>query len=108
VPQAFEDMFAAIDKDGDGYLSLGDLWALIGRNKMVADFFGVCFLPNFGTAKQGRSTDIPIVDCTGLRVGDRMASVSAGRSGVQGGFAPLLRCMQCLLLPCLIMSSPGY
>jgi hypothetical protein len=41
VPQAFEDIFAAIDKDGDGYLSLGDFWALIGRNKMVADFFGV-------------------------------------------------------------------
>lgn len=43
MPQAFEDMFAAVDRDGDGYLSLGDLWALIGRNKMVADFFGVSY-----------------------------------------------------------------
>jgi hypothetical protein len=44
VPQAFEDMFAVVDKDGDGCLSLSDFWALIGRNKDVADFFGVGFL----------------------------------------------------------------
>jgi len=41
-------MFAAIDTDGDGCLSLGDLWALIGRNKVVADFFGVSSLVVMG------------------------------------------------------------
>ncbi|KAB5577834.1 Caleosin related protein-domain-containing protein [Coniochaeta sp. 2T2.1] len=40
VPQAFEDMFATMDKDGDGCLSLRDFWDLIGRNKVVADVFG--------------------------------------------------------------------
>lgn len=44
VPQAFEDMFAQIDKDGDGAFSFTDLRNLVARNRLLMDPFGVSSL----------------------------------------------------------------
>jgi hypothetical protein len=45
VPQMFEDMFSKWDVHGSGSLSAGELWNMIKGNRLVADPFGVCYVP---------------------------------------------------------------
>ncbi|PYH91851.1 caleosin domain protein [Aspergillus ellipticus CBS 707.79] len=40
IPQSFENLFAKYDGDGDGGLTLRELWAMMAGNRCVGDFFG--------------------------------------------------------------------
>lgn len=41
MPQAFENIFAKYDTDGDGALTLGDLFHLMKGQRVAVDPFGV-------------------------------------------------------------------
>jgi len=42
VPQSFENMFSKYSKNGDGTLTLSELFTMIKGHRCAADPFGVC------------------------------------------------------------------
>lgn len=43
MPQNFENMFSKYDQDGDGVLTLGELFSMIKGHRCAVDPFGVSY-----------------------------------------------------------------
>lgn len=97
----FEEIFSKYDKDGDGGLTLREIFCMMSGNRVAMDIFGVshCYIPST-QKKHAPSEGYSILmvaselagnDCV-LRVDDNLASSPAGRKGVERGSQGDLRC----------------